>query len=61
MKGGMNISKLINIFFITLIINSFIIFYTIYNFLDFKIFQNKQGIKLKIKQEKITTQRDDTI
>lgn len=57
----MNISKLINIFFITLIINSFIIFYTIYNFLDFKIFQNKQGIKLKIKQEKITTQRDDTI
>lgn len=61
MKGGMNISKLINIFFITLIINSFIIFYTIYNFLDFQIFQNKQGIKLKIKQEKITTQRDDTI
>ena len=61
MKGGMNISKLINIFFITLIINSFIIFYTIYNFLDFKIFQNKQGIKLKIKQEKITTQRDDII
>ena len=61
MKGGMNISKLINIFFITLIINSFIIFYTIYNFLDFKIFQNKQGLKLKIKQEKITTQRDDTI
>ena len=57
----MNISKLINIFFITLIINSFIIFYTIYNFLDFQIFQNKQGIKLKIKQEKITTQRDDTI
>ena len=61
MKGGMNISKLINIFFITLIINSFIIFYTIYNFLDFQIFQNKQGIKLKIKQEKITTQMDDTI
>ena len=51
MKG---INKLINFFFITLIINFFITFYTIYNFLDFKLFQNKQGIKLKIKQEKIT-------
>ena len=56
-----DISKLINLFLITLIINSFITFYTIYNFLDFKIFQNKQGIKLKIKQEKINSQRDDTI
>ena len=56
-----DISKLINIFFITLIINLFITFYTIYNFLDFKVFQNKQGIKLKIKQEKLTTKRDDTL
>mgnify|MGYP002649168779 CR=1 FL=1 len=39
--------------------NFFITFYTIYNFLDFKLFQNKQGIKLKIKQEKINSQRDD--
>lgn len=53
------INKLVNIFFITLIINFFITFYTIYNFLDFKLFQNKQGIKLKIKQEKINSQRDD--
>ena len=47
-----DINKLINFFFITFIINFFITIYTIYNFLDFKVFQNKQGIKLNIKNLK---------
>ena len=41
---------IIHFFFITLIINSFITFYSIYQFLDFEIFQNKQGLKLNIKK-----------
>ena len=49
-----NINKVINFFFITLIINCFTIFYTIYNFLNFKIFQNKQGTKLDIKQKELS-------
>ena len=46
-----DINKLINFFFITFIINSFITFYSIYSFFDFEIFQNKQGIKLNIKKD----------
>ena len=45
------INKLINFFFITFIINFFVTIYTVYNFLDFKIFQNKQGLKLNIKKQ----------
>ena len=46
-----DIIKLINFFFITFIINFFITIYSIYNFLDFEVFQNKQGLKLKIKKD----------
>ena len=46
-----NIKNLINFFFITFIINLFITFYSIYIFLDFEIFQNKQGLKLNIKKD----------
>jgi len=41
--------NLIDLFFIILIINSFITFYSIYLFFDIKIFHNKQGSKLNIK------------
>jgi hypothetical protein len=41
----------IHIFFISFIINLFIIFYSIYSMLDLFLFHNKQGSKLKIKKE----------
>lgn len=40
---------LLDLFFITFLFNSFIIFYFIYNFIDSKILHNKQGAKLKLK------------
>ena len=43
------IHKLINIFFITFIINFLITIYTIYSFFEFKVFHNEQGLKLRIK------------
>ena len=43
--------KLVNIFFITFIINFLITIYTIYIFFELKIFQNEQGSKLKIKED----------
>ena len=46
-----DINNLINFFFITLIINFFVTFYSIYIFFDFVIFQNKQGTKLNIKKD----------
>ena len=45
------INKLINIFFITFIINFLITIYTIYTIFEIKIFHNEQGSKLKIKNE----------
>ena len=45
------IHKLINIFFITFIINFLITIYTIYTFFEIKIFHNEQGLKLKIKND----------
>ena len=51
-----DINKLINFFFITFIINFFI---TIYNFLDFKVFQNKQGIKLNIKKNSLKKHEEE--
>lgn len=44
--------KIINLFFIILIINLFIIFYSVYTFFDIKIFHNEQGSKLKLKKFK---------
>ena len=53
MEGGDNIKTLINIFFITLIINFFVSIYTIYIFFEVKIFKHEQGSKLKIKKQSI--------
>ena len=39
-------------FFITLIINTFTVFYSIYSFFDMKIFHNLQGSKLNLKLKK---------
>lgn len=41
--------KILDLFFILLIINIFISFYSIYTFIDIKILHNKQGSKLKLK------------
>lgn len=48
-KGGFFIN-LIDFFFIVLIINSFIFFYSIYLFFDNKVFKNQQGYKLNLKK-----------
>lgn len=50
-KGGGNISKLIDLFFITFIIYFFITLYSLYTFFDIVFFHNKQGSKLKIKKD----------
>ena len=47
-KGGFVIN-LIDFFFLVLIINSFIFFYSIYLFFDNKVFKNQQGYKLNLK------------
>lgn len=44
------IINLIDIFFISFIINIFIVFYSIYNFFENKIFHKLQGSKLNIKK-----------
>ena len=49
-KGGENISRLIDIFFLTFIIYFFITLYSVYTFFDIIFFHNKQGSKLKIKK-----------
>ncbi len=54
-----DIKNLINLFFITFIINFFTTFYSIYYFLDFNIFQKKQGIKLNIKKDDLYLERKD--
>lgn len=48
--GGDKMNTLINLFFITFIINIFTVFYSIYTFFDIKIFHNLQGAKLNIKK-----------
>ena len=53
LQGGDFISKLIDFFFISLIINLFITFYSIYTFFEIIFFHNLQGSKLKIKKENI--------
>lgn len=49
MEGGVFFINLVDFFFIILIINSFVFFYSIYNFFNIKIFYNLQGSKLKLK------------
>lgn len=41
--------KIIDLFFLLLIINLFFNFYIIYTFIDIKILHNKQGSKLNLK------------
>ena len=53
------IDILVNFFFITLIINSFITFYSIYVFFEIKLFQNEQGAKLKIKKKDLLQKEDE--
>ena len=54
-----DINRLINFFFITFIINFLITIYSIYNFLDFIIFQNKQGLKLNIKKNTLYLNKEE--
>lgn len=46
---GFNI--LIHVFFVSFIINLFIVFYSLYSFSDSFLFHNIQGSKLKIKKD----------
>ena len=54
LEGGDSIKSLINLFFISLIINFFVTIYTIYLFLEIKIFRNEQGSKLRFKKQSIS-------
>ena len=54
-----SIKILINLFFITFIINFFITFYSIYNFINLNIFQKKQGTKLNIKLNELFLNKGD--
>lgn len=47
----MALNTLFNIFFIIYIISFLITLYSIYTFLDIKLFHNLQGSKLTIKQK----------
>lgn len=49
----MLIDSLIILFFISFIINVSICFYSLYVFIDIKIFHNLQGSKLKIKKNSL--------
>lgn len=49
LEGGVFFINLVDFFFIILIINSFVFFYSIYNFFNIQIFYNLQGSKLKLK------------
>lgn len=42
---------LVHTFFISFIINLFVVFYAIYSFIDIIIFHNLQGFKLKLKKD----------
>ena len=55
-KGGFVIN-LIDFFFLVLIINSFIFFYSIYLFFDNKVFKNQQGYKLNLKKRIINIKK----
>lgn len=51
-KEGDILQLLIHAFFISFIINIFVIIYSIYSEIDFFLFRNEQGSKLKLKKEK---------
>lgn len=50
-KSGNGGDIIIHIFFIILIINSFMFLYSIYCFFEMKVFHSLQGSKLKIKNQ----------
>lgn len=50
-ESDVHIDTIIYLFFILLIINSFITFYSIYTFFELYIFHNLQGSKLNIKKK----------
>lgn len=54
-----NIKISIDFFFITFIINFFITFYSIYNFINLNIFQKKQGTKLNMKLNELFLRKGD--
>ncbi len=58
-KVVMKIHKLINVFFITFIINLFVSIYTIYNLFEIKIFHNEQGSKLKMKADALKEVKEE--
>lgn len=44
---------LVHAFFISFIINLFIVFYSFYSLIDLLVFHNLQGFKLKIKKDSL--------
>jgi hypothetical protein len=44
---------LVHAFFISFVINIFIVIYSIYSEIDFILLQNQQGSKLKIKKKEL--------
>lgn len=57
-QGGDNIFKLVNLFFITYIINLLITLYSFYTFFDIYLFHNLQGSKLILKKQ-ISQKKED--
>lgn len=57
-QGGDSIFKLVNLFFITYIINILITLYSFYTFFDIKLFHNLQGSKLNLKKQ-ISQKKED--
>lgn len=48
---------LIHLFFISFIINLFVVFYSIYSLADTILFHNKQGVILKMKENSLNIRR----
>lgn len=57
MEGSVTII-LIHIFFISFIINLFVVFYSLYSIADIIIFHNLQGFRLKIKKKSLNLWED---
>ena len=58
-KNGKECSKiiLIHLFFISFIINLFVVFYSVYSLADTVLFHNMQGTILKMKEKSLETRR----
>ncbi len=59
MEGGDTINWLLIIFFTSLIINLFVSIYTIYIFLEIKIFNHGQGAKLNLKKQSLINRKEE--